>query len=226
MPLPILYSFRRCPYAMRARLALHIASCAVEHREVILKEKPPALLAISPKATVPVLLTEDGKVIDESLDIMLWALNSAPSNLALAHYKSDPDRRILCPEQKKLIAENDADFKFWLDRYKYADRYPEHTEHYYRSKAEEFILKLEQRLTQQSTLNVSTQVKPYLFSDYQSIADLAIFPFVRQFAGVDSTWFHQSCYVNVQCWLKRQLESDSFRQIMIKHPQWRESREI
>ena len=201
--LPVLYSFRRCPYAMRARLALHFAQQAVEHREVVLKDMPQQMIDISPKATVPVMQLPDGTVIDESLDIALWALEQQdPSNLlgSLAQLS----------DMLSLINDNDNDFKSWLDQYKYADRYPEQTPEYYREQGELFLEKLENRLSHH----------PYLFGVEIRLADIAIMPFVRQFAHVDKKWFDAADYPFLQNWLQSWLASDSFEGIMHKHPKW------
>jgi len=201
----ILYSFRRCPYAMRARLAIANSQIAVELREIVLRNKPQQLIELSPKATVPVLLTADSKVIDESLDIMKWALQ-----------QNDPDNwyQGLTEAQQQLsqqlIAENDGDFKYYLDRYKYADRYPEHTQEYYRQQAEKTLLKLEQQLQQHG----------YLVCEHITYADMAILPFIRQFAFADKTWFDQSPYPLIQTWLTEFIESDLFNSIMHKYPAW------
>lgn len=197
----ILYSFRRCPYAMRARLGLALSEKSVQLREIILRHKPEAMIQASPKGTVPVLIEKDGHVIDESLDIMKWALegsqllNSATSSMHL------------------LIKENDDVFKGWLDKYKYADRYPEHSEIYYRGQGEVFLEKLERQLTQSNKL----------FSDEYSFADLAILPFIRQFAFVDIHWFNQSKYHRVRDWLTNFIDSELFLSIMKKYPTWLES---
>lgn len=200
---PILYSFRRCPYAMRARLALLYANQTVEHREVILKDIPQQMVDISPKATVPVMQLADGTVIDESLDIALWALEQQdPSNL-LGSLSQLSD-------MLSLINDNDNDFKGWLDQYKYADRFPEHTPEYYREQGVVFLQKLENRLSHH----------PFLFGVEIRLADIAIMPFVRQFAHVDKKWFEASDYPYLQSWLKARLESDEFQKIMFKYLQW------
>ena len=197
----ILYSFRRCPYAMRARLGLALSEKSVQLREIILKHKPEAMIQASPKGTVPVLIEKDGRVIDESLDIMKWALegsqllNSATSAMHL------------------LIKENDEIFKGWLDKYKYADRYLEYSEIYYREQGEVFLEQLERLLTNSNML----------FTDEYSFADLAILPFVRQFAFVDIDWFNQSKYQRVRDWLTTFIDSDLFLSIMKKYPTWLES---
>ena len=199
--LPILYSFRRCPYAIRARMAIVYASINFELREVSLANKPSSMLAISPKGTVPILQLSDG-VIDESLEVIGWALE-----------QSDPDNWLALvsqSEQQGLIAENDNQFKQWLDRYKYWDRYPQQSQQDYRMNAEIFISTLEQRL--ENSL--------YLFGDKICVADIAIFPFIRQFAFVDKPWFDQSNYPSVQRWLNQFLQSDLFNQVMQKHILW------
>ena len=201
--LAILYSFRRCPYAMRARLALAYAleDHALELREVVLKDKPQALKIISPKATVPVLQLKDGLVIDESLDIMSWALSvSDEQNWFLESHQA---------EIQTLIAHNDGDFKWALDRYKYADRH-EHSEEHYRELGEVFLQELEQRL----------QKTKFLMADNICMADIAIFPFVRQFAHVNKDWFFNSEYKALIVWLNFFLESDLFKSVMKKYKKW------
>jgi len=197
---PILYSFRRCPYAMRARLALAYTGIKVEIREVELKNKPQALRDISPKATVPVLHLPDGKVIDESLDIMHWALAQHDPAQWLADAQT----------AKTLITWNDGDFKFQLDRYKYADRHPQHPAEHYRQQGELFLAELESRL----------QIKPWLLGDHCTLADAAIFPFIRQFAAVDGQWFAAAEYPAVQQWLQNWVDSALFTAVMDKYPIW------
>lgn len=207
MSCAILYSFRRCPYAMRARLAVAISGIQMELREVVLRDKPPSLLEVSPKATVPVLITAKGNVIDESIDIMIWALQQSDPNGWLSH---------LTAEQKELsqqlIRNNDGDFKTYLDRYKYADRYPQHPQHYYRQQAEKTLVDLEHRLKSHGCL-ISNQL---------SIADYAILPFIRQLAFVDKAWFDSSPYPLLRKWLQDFLNSSLFEMIMIKYPKWQE----
>ncbi len=198
----VLYSFLRCPYAMRARLALAYSQQIVEIREVTLKNKPESLLAYSAKATVPVLVLNDETVIDESLDIMQWALS-----------KHDPDNwQENLSQQKELIQENDKQFKTYLDHYKYADRHPE-SETYYRERCTDFLNKLENRLQQHN----------HLFSNHSSLADMAIFPFIRQFAHVDLTWFESSKWHNLQRWLNHHKSSELFNSIMFKYPTWQKT---
>lgn len=208
MTLPILYSFRRCPYAMRARLAIKQAKIEVEIREVVLKAKPASMLAVSPKATVPVLLLPNGQVIDESLDIMLWALADCIG--------------VENPEMHLMIQENDLQFKPWLDKYKYADRFPQMNEAEYRTQAECFIQQIELRLNNQQQDDICSQQALTLFGGKTSLTDLAIFPFVRQFAAVDTNWFNQSPYVATRTWLKQHVDSALFRSIMHKSPQWQD----
>lgn len=201
---PVLYSFRRCPYAMRARLAILYSQITIELREVLLKDIPSSLLAISPKATVPVLVFPDGSVMDESWDIMKWAV-----------HKNDPDDWLgrddgYVAEAEMLIEMNDFSFKEDLDHYKYADRYPEHPAEYYRAEAEEFLQSLEAHLRKHR----------YLLGDRISIADVGILPFIRQFAFVDKDWFDQTPYSKVQAWLQGFIESALFASVMEKYPQW------
>lgn len=205
---PIFYSFRRCPYAMRARLAIAIAGCEVEIREVVLKNKPAELLEISSKATVPVLVDSNNNVIEESLDIMLWAA----SHHAIWQSLDEQQRK----EAFILIEENDVSFKHILDRYKYADRYPEHSQQYYREQGEQFLAKLEQRLNQHVCL----------LSDSLTLVDFAVLPFIRQFALVDWDWFSNADYPKLQNWLNGFLQSDLFKQIMHKYPQWQAGDEV
>ncbi|MFT6917287.1 MAG: glutathione S-transferase [Motiliproteus sp.] len=207
--LPILYTFRRCPYAIRARLAIAYSGQAIVWREVLLKEKPAELLRLSPKATVPVLQLVDGRIIDESLDIMRWALALGDQKGWLA---KEPDRQALI---LALIQENDIQFKPSLDRYKYADRNPEFSAEEYRQQGEQFLAHLERRLTQ----------TPYLAGATKTLADAAIFPFIRQFASVDPEWFQEAPYPRVRGWLQRWLASELFQEVMPKHPPWREGDE-
>ncbi|MDQ6984066.1 MAG: glutathione S-transferase [Ghiorsea sp.] len=198
--LPVLYTFRRCPYAMRARLALTYADIEVEYREIELKKKPQAMLDVSPKGTVPVLVLDDGKVIDESLDIMLWVLKQHDTDGWLKHRT----------QSLVLIDENDSTFKGWLDKYKYADRFPEHPQAYYREQGEVFLTQLENLLQQRA----------YLHNNHPTLADYAIFPFIRQFTFVDKAWFDQATYPKLQTWLHYQLESELFEKIMVKRTIW------
>jgi len=199
--LPILYSFRRCPYAMRARLAISFAGVSVELREVVLRNKPEQLLAASPKGTVPVLILPDGQVIDESYDIMRWAI----------HYAPDCDWQTLESQSDIWVTRNDNDFKPWLDRYKYADRYPEHPESVYQQHCLEWFNTLDAQLREQGG---------FLLDNQMSLADAALLPFVRQCAHVNREWFYQQELPSLQGWLDQFLESSLFKQVMCKYPQW------
>ncbi|AXJ05445.1 glutathione S-transferase [Pseudomonas fluorescens] len=191
-----LYSFRRCPYAMRARMALRYSGVPVEIVEVSLKAKPAQMLAISPKGTVPVL-DAGGQVIDESLEIMHWALA-----------QNDPDNWLLGGDSRiaELIEANDQVFKVHLNRYKYAERYPEQPMEVYRAEGARFLQQLDELL----------EGRDYLLTGHPSLADIALLPFVRQFAHVDRDWFAQTPYVRLQAWLQRFLESELFTGIMKK----------
>lgn len=204
---PILYSFRRCPYAIRARLAIAGSSQSVTLREVVLKDKPAAMLQASPKATVPVLVLPEGRVIDESRDIMRWALRqSDPHNWLCA---DDPDQLW---QSEGLIQENDAVFKQHLDRYKYFERYPGHSQDYYRQQCEVTLGRLERQLQQSA----------FLTGEHCRLADIAIFPFIRQFAHVDRDWFYSAPYPGLQRWLDYHLTSPLFLSVMKKYPRWEE----
>jgi glutathione S-transferase len=196
--LPVLYSFRRCPYAMRARMALWAAGIAVTLREVKLADKPPELVQASPKATVPVLVLADGTVIDESLAIMHWALS-----------RNDPELW-LTGDDPALIAANDGAFKHHLDRAKYPGRYdPDAIDH--RAEALALLRSLEARL----------KTAPYLCGASCSLTDIALFPFVRQFAHIDRDWFARQSLPRVQNWLGSHIDSDLFAAIMPKFAPWK-----
>ncbi len=203
--LPILYSYRRCPYAMRARMALKLAHIEVEIREISLRDKPAHMLQVSPKATVPVLVLADGKVIDESLAIMQWALEQAAFK---REGKLDALQANIHEACRALILMNDTEFKKNLDCYKYPERYPTQSQLEYRVQGEVFLQQLE-ILLQQNT---------YLFADTPSFADYAIFPFIRQFAAVDSVWFETAPYPKLRTWLSNWINSDLFKSIMTKNP--------
>ena len=200
----ILYSFRRCPYAMRARMALHVSQVDYEHREVLLKDKPAEMLACSAKGTVPVFQRDDGTVLDESLDIMHWALsvNDPEQWLPQSHAESTLTA--------DLIASNDGPFKANLDKYKYAVRFPEASEADYRARNRPLLQTLEERLTGSA----------YLVAERMTLADVAIFPFVRQFAHVDRDWFFDQPWPQLHAWLEKHLKSERFQAIMQKYPVW------
>jgi len=202
----ILYSFRRCPYAMRGRMALYVSELNYEHREIILRNKPAEMLAASSKGTVPVYVQENGTVIEESLDLLHYALS-----------QTDPLGWLDCDREaaEALITANDGPFKHHLDRYKYASRYKENAARgdldlSHRTEAEKYLQLLETKLENQ----------PYLLGQSQSYADIAIFPFIRQFANTDTNWWNEAPYPNLRTWLTHHVESDLFTKIMAKHPLW------
>jgi glutathione S-transferase len=195
----ILYSFRRCPYAMRARMALSSSGMEYEHREVVLRDKPPEMLEVSPKGTVPVLVTPTGTVIEESLDIMRHALAMKDPEGWLE--RDDPE----------LVAANDGPFKHHLDRYKYATRYADVDPEEHRSEALDILRQLEARLAKDA----------YLCGARRGLADIAIFPFIRQFANADRTWFDAQSLPRLQDWLERLITSELFTGVMAKHAQWK-----
>ena len=186
---------------MRARIALKIAGIEVEIREISLRDKPAHMLQVSPKGTVPVLILpgiglQGGTVIEESLEIMLFALQ--------AHALGGS----LDAASRALIQENDSSFKQALDRYKYPERFPGKSQPEYREQGDVFLQKLESLLSKNN----------YLFGAEPSLADIAIFPFVRQFAAVDAAWFAQCEYTKLKAWLKDWLDSELFESVMTKHP--------
>ena len=198
MSLPILYSFRRCPYAMRARLALSYSEIEIEHRDILLKDKPQEMLDASPKGTVPVLVLPTGKVIDESLDIMHWALNINDPNQWLSWHS------------RTLIEYNDAKFKMALDRYKYPNRYPDEDGSNAKENCLLFLEMLEENLSKHA----------YLSGDQITLTDMAIFPFIRQFSKVEEEQFNALPYIKTIKWLNAHLESPLFQKIMKKRPIW------
>ncbi|WP_417450098.1 glutathione S-transferase [Kordiimonas sp.] len=201
---PILYSFRRCPYAMRARLAIKAAGVTVGLREVVLRDKPAALLAASPKGTVPVLVFGASEVIDESLDVMRWALTQADPEGWL-----NPDSGSL-EDMLALVKLNDGDFKHHLDRFKYATRYEDVDPLEHRAGAEVFLATLEERLAHNS----------WLFGHKASLADYAVLPFIRQFSGAARGWWEAAPYPRVRAWLEAFVASEFFKSVMKKYPQW------
>ena len=202
--LPILYSFRRCPYAMRARMAIHISGQKCQLREVLLRDKPPSMLEYSAKGTVPVLILQDGKVIDESLDVIDWALNL-----------NDPDdwQRSKDKEKtKELIKINDGEFKYHLDRYKYSKRYDNEDPEFYKKKCLKFI----------ESINNELNNSKYIFDDNISYADIVVLPFIRQFRIADIEWFDSLPYDNLKKWLSRFLDSSLLNSSMKKYDLWKE----
>jgi len=203
----VLYSFRRCPYAMRARMGLKTSGLDYEHREVLLRDKPEDMLSLSAKGTVPIFQTEDGQIIDESLDLLNFALEQGDP---LGWLNCDQD------EANALIAQNDGPFKHHLDRYKYKSRYDETARRgdvdlSHRAEAETIIKGYETRLSEQN----------YLLGARQSIADIAIFPFMRQFANTDLNWWNEALYPATRNWLTRNVESELFLSVMTKYPLWK-----
>ncbi len=204
--LAILYSFRRCPYAMRARMALWVAGITVELREVKLADKPPELAEASPKSTVPVLVLPDGTVIDESLTIMRWALN-----------QSDPEGW-LKGDDTALIARGDGPFKRALDRYKYPTRYPDETQ------GDEDTFRFDHRahgLAFLEELNTRLGESAQLCGPVRTLTDIALFPFIRQFANTDRDWFDAQGLPHLHLWLEAHLASDLFASVMPKFTPWK-----
>lgn len=187
-------------------MAIACSSTRVELREVVLRNKPESLFGYSPKGTVPVLVLPDGSIIEQSLEIMHWALAGNDPR----HCLYGSDEIALREVAESLIHENDNDFKKNLDRYKYPDRYPENPMAQYREQGEVFLQRLEQQL----------QSQPFLLADRMTLADMAIAPFVRQFAHVDEKWFEQTPYAHLQRWLKAIIDSPLFISIMKKYPAW------
>ena len=208
MTLPILYSLQNCPYAMRARLAILLAQQTVELRAIVMKNKPADMLALSPKGTVPVfILQRENKkyVIDESLDIMLWALNlNDPENLLYSQHENS------LPEMLQIIKQNDEQFKPNLEQYKRARRFHGNDEEHCRLLCEPFIQQLEYRLTQHEFLMGSTP----------SLLDYALLPFIRQFSRVNRQLYLQGPYSHLQNWLNHHLQSRLFSKAMLKYPLW------
>ena len=193
-PLPVLYTFRRCPYAMRARMAIAVSGVEIELREVLLRDKPAEMLAVSPKGTVPVLVLPGGEVIDESLDIMRWALERNDPEGWLAHVDAE------------LIAANDGPFKTALDRYKYPHLYGLANGLEYRSEGARYLSALDTRL----------QIDAYLCGATVGFTDIAIFPFVRQFAATDRAWFDAQDWLALGDWLTGLVGSELFELVMRK----------
>ena len=202
---PVLYSLQNCPYAMRARLAILLAQQTVQIRAITMKDKPDEMLQASPKGTVPVLILDEQKVIDESLDVMLWALNRTdPENLL---YNHNPDA---LPEMLSIIERNDTEFKPSLEKYKRAKRFHGEDLENCRLECEAFVQGLEKRLTQHEFLMGATP----------SLLDYALLPFIRQFSRVNKPIFAQDQYSNLRRWLSHHLQSRLFSRAMFKYPLW------
>ncbi len=189
---------------MRAHMALKYAGVKVILREVELSNLPPEALAVSPHATVPSLVLGDGKYLDESWDIVKWALQQNDPDNWLG------DNNAYLADAEMLVEINDYSFKEDLDHYKYADRHPEHPMEYYRERGEEFL----------EELNDMLQEHKFLAAQHISIADIAVFPFIRQFAMVDQAWFDQAPYPQLQHWLNSMLANDWFIDAFQKHEIW------
>lgn len=198
---PVLYSYRRCPYAMRARMALKYADIQVEHREIDFRNKPQSMLLVSPKGTVPVLCV-DGIILDQSLDIMHWALG-----------RSDPDgwKQVDNAVSQAWIEKNDGPFKVLLDQYKYPNRFSDLNEGDVLNSAIDLMLK---------PMENALQSSDYLLGNKISWVDVAIFPFIRQFAAVNPKRFEELPFTSINAWLNQHLESDLFNSVMDKHPTW------
>lgn len=202
--MPIFYSFRRCPYAIRARLALAISETGVELREILLRDKPQELLNASAKASVPVLVLPNGTVLDQSLAIMEWALKIDSQGWLY------PDDKCSQQHARHIIAECDGSFKKALDRCKYPERHlADETDQAWKM-AIGWLTLLEQRLTRHESL----------CSDHDGLADIAIFPFVRQFAAIDPARWQSQPLPNLISWLERWLVSPLFGSVMDKYPRW------
>ena len=201
--MPILYTYRRCPYAMRARMALQYAGVQLEYREIELRNKPQSMLRLSPKGTVPVL-DVDGLVLDQSLDIMRWALQV-----------SDPDGWNILNENiaQAWIEKNDELFKSLLDQYKYPNRYPNINQATVLAEAIELMLK---------PMELALESSQYLLGNKMTWVDVAIFPFIRQFSMVDQKKFEELPFPQIKKWLNEQIESELFVTVMGKHPTWRD----
>jgi len=224
LPLAILYSLQNCPYAMRARLALLLAEQQVQLRAITMKDKPEDMLHASPKGTVPVLIVkkerhskddgfdpENDQVVEESLDVMLWALKrNDPENLL---YSNDPEA---LTEMLKVIEENDKEFKPSLEKYKRAKRFHGDDLEACRLECEPFVQKLEQRLSENEFFMGATP----------SLLDFALLPFIRQFSRVNKAVFAQDEYANLRLWLRKHLQSRLFSRAMFKYPLWLETSEV
>tara|TARA_B100000941_G_scaffold157094_1_gene111456 strand:+ start:238 stop:828 length:591 start_codon:yes stop_codon:yes gene_type:complete len=189
---------------MRARMAIHISGQKCEIREVLLRNKPPSMLEYSPKGTVPVLVLQDGNVIDESLDVIDWALNL-----------NDPDdwqRSKNTEKTKELIKINDGEFKYHLDRYKYSKRYNNENPELHKKKCLKFL----------ESINNELNNSKYIFDDNISYADIVVLPFIRQFRIADMEWFDSLPYDNLKNWLSNFLDSSLLNSSMKKYDLWKE----
>jgi len=193
---------------MRARIAIHISQQKCEIREVLLKDKPPSMMECSAKGTVPVLVLQSGKVIDESLDVIDWALNlNDPYN-----WKRSKDSG----KTKELIKINDGDFKFHLDRYKYSKRYENEDPNFHREKCLTFI----------KMINEELKDSKYIYDNEISYIDISLLPFIRQFRIADNDWFDELPYENVKSWLSNFIDSKLLKSVMPKYDLWKKGDEI
>ena len=208
--LPILYSLRRCPYAMRGRMGIALSQQKVLLREIVTKDKPSELLASSPKGTVPVLVLPNGQIIEQSIEVMNWALQqNDPQDLLRSNNPT------LSEQVQQLIKTNDDDFIGHLEKYRASVRYRNVDTEQRRRACEGFISELESKLAQHE----------YLFGDTPSLADFAVMPFVSQFVRVEKKWFVQSEYQNVGRWLRAHLDSKLYTQVMKQYPLWNETKQ-
>ena len=204
--MPILYSFKRCPYAMRARMALYLSNIVCEHREVSLKNKPSSMLEVSPKGTVPVLLLENGQVFEESLEIISWCIKNNKT-IFIDDLTDIQEKRV-----NEIIHLFDKEFKFHLDRYKYATRYKDIDEIYHRDKCIEILKILEKDTNDNSK---------WFYSDSVGKLDICILPFIRQFRIANPKWFDQQTKIpKVKKLLSYFLESNLFKSVMINYDVW------
>lgn len=207
MPFSVLYSLRQCPYAMRARLGILHSGQSVILRDIDMKNKPESMLTASPKGTVPVLVRTNGSVIDESIDIMFWALQQSDPKALL--YPQQPEQMT---DILRLIQHNDTDFIDALQQYRAASRYHDTNEKECRDKCVERLNEIEQRLSQHQ----------YIMGETPSVVDYAILPFIRQFSRVDKKWYAQAPLPNLRAWLMTHYNDPNFSKTMVAHPKWQE----
>ena len=203
---PVFWSFRRCPYAMRARLAVCSAGIQVELREILLRDKPGAFLQASPKGTVPVVELGDGTVLEESRDVMQWALAQNDPDGWLDVQRRDPDAAAA------FLDALDGPFKTHLDRYKYASRYDPKAALEHREAGAAMLAEFDTRLAAQ----------PSLSGGKNGLLDFATLPFVRQFRIADPVWFDAQPWPHLHRWLQAFLESRLFASVMKKYDVWQD----
>ena len=206
--MPILYSFKRCPYAMRARMALYLSNTVVELREVSLRDKPQSMLEISPKGTVPVLILDDGNVIDESIEIIEWCIKKKKNIFTETLHN---EQELFTEDAIKLF---DEKFKFHLDRYKYAKRYEDVDEILHRESCVEILKTMENKISN----------KFFFYTDHLNKIDICILPFIRQFRIANPEWFDNHIeFPKVQKWLDNFLKSSILEEIMVSHEVWKKN---